>query len=137
MLADMGKHRVKHVHGEPSGIGIVARAMIAIEKQLAAGQHVPGAMLELAVPGLQTNRREGSCMGDGTERKDGCRGRQTGQFVLQKTVAGAYFNGQRLVLWRQAFDRIGDAAIFQSQTIVGTDRYRFGGESESVERLIQ
>ena len=137
MRANPGKHRMKHLFSKTPGIGIVARAMVAIEQRLTLWQCVFRAMLKFAVSGFQTEGRQYGGMCDGAEREDGdCRW-QSGYFILQKRVAGADFDWQWFVLRRQTFDGIGDAAILEAQCIACGKRMWRGRETKLVQCFIQ
>jgi len=69
--------------------------------------------------------------------KAGSRARPLAQLGGEVAVAAPDFLRQRLVLRRQAFHRIADAAVLQQQRIVGALRYRKAGKTELMQRAIQ
>ena len=59
------------------------------------------------------------------------------QFTLQVAAAGFGFRRRRFVFRRQTLHRIGDATVFQLQSVAARRRHRFRGETEFVQRSIQ
>ena len=63
-------------------------------------------------------RSQHGLMRNATKRQQNRAGTGSSQFRSQKAVAGTNFNAGRFVRGRQAFNRVGDAAIYKHKTIV-------------------
>src|SRR5262245_46804169 len=61
---NVDKHSREHGGGEPPRVGVLPRAMIAIEHRLAAGQRMTGAVGEGVVTPLKLKRIERALMRD-------------------------------------------------------------------------
>jgi hypothetical protein len=62
---------------------------------------------------------------------------QVAKFIREKTIAGVDFRTYRLVVRRQALDRIRNAAVDKSQIIIGRHGLRVAAEAEFMQRFVQ
>jgi hypothetical protein len=76
-------------------------------------------------------------MGYRAKRHDNATGADRSKLASQVLVAAIHLGGGRLVLGRQALDRIGDTAVPQHQTVVPRRRDRSVREAIIVECLIE
>jgi hypothetical protein len=136
-VARPGKYFVEHGGCEPTGLRVVAAAVVRIEQNARSREGMAGAVgksrqRRLHAGGLQHRR-----MGDSAERDDDGRCRQRSEFPDQVGVALPHFGRQWLVRGRQAFDRVRDAAVEELQSVAGRDGFRAARESMRVQRAVQ
>lgn len=86
---------------------------------------------------FQTPGPEYCIVGDGPQGENDGPGFQFRKLVGQEADTGADFRCNRLVLWRKTFDRVGDPAIDELQTIVNGFRVRRCTKPVFIERLVQ
>src|SRR5262249_15366975 len=63
------QHRLEHRRRQPPGIGVLARAMIAVEHDKSVGQRVPRAMRKGDVAPLNSTCIEDAVMGNAPDRQ--------------------------------------------------------------------
>jgi hypothetical protein len=95
--------------------------MIRIEQYASPAQGMLGAVREPVFAGAQAVGTQHRMVRDRTERKNNAHLGALRQFRLQIPIALLDLHGQRLVLRRQALDRVGDACPNEFKVIVGTD----------------
>jgi N-carbamoylputrescine amidase len=132
------EHRLEHGGGQSPGILVVARAVIAIEHHRpAAGQAVLGQMREPRLGQAPAQRLDDRSVRDLAQRDDDRQPGQRGEFLLQEGAAGADFVGRRLVLGRQALDRVQDHRAVQRQAVIDPRVEIPLGQPEPGERAIE
>ena len=82
-------------------------------------------------------RAHSALMRDTAERNDGAQFFHLGDRRRQKIAAGSYFFRSRLVFGRHAAHRIGDPAVDQFKSIVGTCAVFTARKAELVKRLVK
>ena len=122
-LLQRGEHGSEHRRRQPSGIGVVARAVIAVGQQQPGLHAVNGAVPEGMERQALAQRSQYRSMGDAAQRQDGFQLRQARDLIHQERAAGGDFRRRRLVLRRHAAHRIGDAAIDQPSPSSGSRPY--------------
>ena len=113
------EHRFEHRGVEPAGVLVVARAVIAIDQDAAVGQAVLGEVAERRLGQPPAQRLDRRLVRDLAERDEHAHVGQRRQLRLEERAAGADFLGRRLVLRRQASDRVEDDRAVQRETVVG------------------
>ena len=131
----------KHLRRQHAGIGVVARAVIAVEQDEAM-RPLAGQDEFAAVAKGQPGRRLPECachavVGDTPERDDGPQIRHGGERRLEKDPAGADFERRRLVFRRHATHGISDQSIGEDEAVVGALRIDAGSETEIEQRLVK
>ena len=137
MRSYCGDNAPEHGRSEPFRLGIIAAAVITIVEQQPARQLVPCAVTERMLAARNAKRHEHGSMRDGAQRKDRGPWRQRRDFLGQIRVAAANLRRLRAVRGREALHRIGDPAVHEAKSIADAERYRPGGEAESMERLVE
>ncbi len=127
---------VEHRFGEAPRLGVVAAAVIAVEETHAVGQVVDRVVREPARARLQPERHENRIVRDAAERQNRSR-RSLSQLFGEVAVARARLGRGRLVLRREAFHRIRDAAPGELQPVAGVGAARVIRESVRVKRAIK
>ncbi len=95
------------------------------------------AVAEGRVPELQAEGLEHCAVGNASKGENHSARRHRRQLGAQIIVTVAHLGPHRLVLRRQALDRIGDSAVQEPQRIAPVQRRRLVAESERVQRLVE
>lgn len=64
------KYFLKHRLGQPAGVRVVSRAMVAVEQNEALSDIVRGPMRERRILGFQAERRKRQIMSDSSKTKE-------------------------------------------------------------------
>ena len=104
--------------------------MVAVVEAQARSRRVGGAVREGEGRPLLAEGGDHRVMGDAAEREDGAQARHRGDGGGEERPAGGDLERQRLVLRRDAADRIADRGIDQREAVVGARRVTAGGEAE-------
>jgi hypothetical protein len=136
--------------GQNAGIGVVAGAMIAVDKcdpsglrkraicgSLAGSQRMFGAMGEGKRPWLKAEGAKDGVVGNPTKRDDHVKLWQSRNRCHKKSPAAIDFRWQRLVLRRHAAHGIGDQAGSEAQAIAGRSPISASGKAKFEQRLIE
>jgi hypothetical protein len=102
------KHGFEHRDVELSGIGVEARAVIAVGEDQARRQFVHSAVHKREWHATQAERREHGLVGDGAKGEHRAEAGQVGDLGGEKSAAGCDLGGVRFVLRRNATDRVGN-----------------------------
>ena len=105
--------------GQPPGIGVVARTMVAVRQQAAAGEPVQGAVGERPGGAFLAQRGKHRIVGDAPERQHRTAFRQVFEFAREEGAAGGHFRADGPVLRRDAAHRIDDAAAGGREAVFG------------------
>ncbi len=111
--------------------------MIAADQAAAIGQAIVAGVAEGVILEFQVICAQHGLMCDLAQCQDAGVCGQLGQFGGEKAIALADFARLGLVGGRQAFHRVGDAAIDELQTVVDRHRFRCAGVAELMQGLIQ
>ena len=95
--------------------------MITIEQHVATRQKMLRTMAKFMRTFFQSSGHQDRTVRDAAQRKDDRLAGRSSQFFSQKLITNSDFGYLRLVLRRQTFHRIGDAAIDQFHAVVGSD----------------
>ncbi len=128
---------MEHGLGQPSGIGVVARAMIAVEERDTVVKVMFGAMGEGESRPLFAIGADHILMGHATKRDDDLKVGEGGQTGLEKPTAHFGLGACGLVLWRDATHDIGDHAVDKFQTVIGPRVIGAFGKAELQERWVE
>ena len=112
-LAIASNTESEHRRRQPSRIGVVAAAMVAVEQRNTRRRRVepvPRAVREREIARLQAERAQRRLVRDPAKREDRGTARQRREIGGQIAVAVGDLDRQRLVLRRQAFHCVGDPA---------------------------
>ena len=105
--AEVREDGLEHRGGQAAGLGVVARAVVAVEDgeaaEVVAGAVGEGVMGEAAVEGADER-----LVGDAAEAEDGAEARKRGEAGGEEGAAGGDLGRRRLVLRRDAADGVGD-----------------------------
>lgn len=147
MVSDGFKHILEHGRGQAAGIGVVARAMKAIDKGHGVSHRtcspvygcdrVNRAMAERVSRFAQLQRGEDLVVCNAPECNKHAQVWELGQAAFEKRPAGLNFRRCRLVLWRHTADRICDHAVYQLQSVLGCCAVRADGKAGFQERCIE
>jgi len=112
------KHLFEHLHGQPSRVGVIAAAMIAIDQHPAVGQFMFGTMREFIVDQPSAQMSHEAVMRDLAQRNENAEAWQRINLAREKLAAGIDFLWQGLVLGWQALDRINNDRAVEGQAII-------------------
>ena len=130
------EHGAKHVRCQHAGVGVVARAVVAVVKLERPGQ-VNGAVRERRGGAAQFQHFQQAVMRHTAKRDDRAQARHPLDRRGKKRTTRIDLRRQRLVLRRHAAHRVADAAIDQPQSIVGPCLILTFSESVSQQRRIE
>src|SRR5262245_23626162 len=88
---DAGDHGAKHLGRQAAGVGVVARAVVAIEQDHALAQRMLGPMPERESRLAGAHGIERAVMGDTAERQDGAEAGKADDPAGQVSAAGGNF----------------------------------------------
>ena len=129
------EHGFEHRGCQSSGLGVVAAAVVGIDQYTAVEQVFCG-MAEFISRLFQTKAHDDGFVCDAAQCNDDVIIRQSFQLFAQPVVTGIDFRCDGFVLWRQALDRIGDAAVDQLEIIVCRGGFRFCGKAVFMQGLV-
>ncbi len=112
------EHGFEHRGSQPTGVGIVPRAVIAVIKYDAIWHDMARAMAKAVFRQFSAQGLDRRLMCDLPKRDHGGQRRQGGDAAFKKGTALVDFGWQRLVLRRQAMNRIADHRAFQRQSVI-------------------
>src|SRR6202011_4268854 len=104
-------HLLEHLRGEHLGGGVVAAAMIRVDQVACLIERMFPAMSEWELAALESLCEQHSVVGYATQCQHDPHGLKREQLGLEVSITAADFIRQGLVLWRQTFDRVGDACF--------------------------
>src|SRR5438309_6819989 len=122
MAHDGREYFLEHRRGKPPGIGVVAAAMVAVEKRDAVGERMPRAVCKRVVASARSQREQCRIVRDPSERKKRRTGGQRRQLGGEIGVARPDFDRQGLVAGWKALHRVGDPRVDEAQLVDGTER---------------
>src|SRR5438874_6567989 len=109
MAGNRLEYALEHGRRDPSGVGVVAAAVIAVEEPRAAFERMARAVPEAVSARRQRKRAQHRIVGDAPQCEDGRAVGQHRELSGEIRIALADLSGKRLVGRRQALHRIGDA----------------------------
>src|SRR6476646_10923338 len=71
LVYDIGQHRLEHGRGQPPGVRVLARAVVAVEEHVPGRKLMTGAVRKGILAALQSQSSARAVMGDAAKRQDG------------------------------------------------------------------
>src|ERR1700682_3424215 len=105
---DRGEHAFEHLRRQPPGIGVVATAMITVEKLYTSIQRMAAAVRKRIVATGKAERAQCRVMSDPAQSENRRAVGHRGELGGKVRIAVSDFFRQRLVAGRKTFDGIGD-----------------------------
>ena len=131
--AHAGEDGAEHRGRQDTGIRIVARAVIAVEKRHASASVGQGEFRPMAEGQARGGVAQGAgnaLVGDAAEGNDRGELRHLGDGLFEKAPAGPDLGRRWLVLGRHAAHRIGDAGVDEFQSIIRAFQIDATGKAE-------
>ena len=128
--AEGAEYLFEHLRRQAARVGVVARAVIAVGEDQAAGEFMQRPVAERPGRALQPQGRNHRVVGEGAERQYRLEARVRGDLGGEVSPAGVDLSGLGPVLRRDAANGVGDAGADQLQPVVGPGAIGALGEAE-------